>query len=539
MKKDLVSFVAVIGLVLLVSAVILGALTGMLFVFPDMTILGAKAVNERDTEIVFCDDDLTAAFAQGRFILESTGAQIEVKMSNEGYVGEGTIVVRESATGIAFNSLSRTLIQWTQTIYNDLPYYKIKVLEPSGVVFNDKPTTVFINLPHRSASDTFVHDFVLQNNYSNVNFSYVDNSVGQSDALKIGDLVVVSAASVNIPSGQNVSLQSVEIVANKTKFVCQAPVSGDVKINGSDGEQVFNADINGSLKITGRNNNFRGDSAGDTEFIGSNGSLSMNEVKSLEVISNAKIDVGTVESGVEMSTESGSLNVKNVLAGGVTFSAGRADNPIATASVSGEKIKGAVVVDNYGNGAINFVDVDGAIEINNYGTGAVSLTEVDGDVYVKSSEVGGGNINVSFKNKAENCNVTIRGYDGNINVEGINGSVDIEVRNWENGAGAANITAHFNKVIGTNNVIKAGGYVSGQNDWGNVDLKLNTADCNSFNLYVYDASSANSAERYGFHKNNMSITKKGEAAKANTIKVSTVLTTGAVHVYCKKSVYLV
>ncbi len=250
------SFVAIIGLVLLAGAVTLGALTGMLFVFPDMTIFGAKAVNERDTQIIYRDDALTEAFAQGRFILESTGTQIEVKMSNKGYQGEGTIVVNESATGIAFNSLSRTLIQWTETTYNNLPYYRIKVLEPSGVVFNDKPTTVYINLPHRSPNDSFVHDFVLQNQYSNVNFSYVDNSAGSSDALKIRSLVVESAASVNILAAQNASVKTLDIQGNKVKLNCQAKVTSDVIVDGSDGEQIFNTEITGTLKINGKNNKF-------------------------------------------------------------------------------------------------------------------------------------------------------------------------------------------------------------------------------------------------------------------------------------------
>ena len=58
-------------------------------------------------------------------------------------------------------------------IYNDEVYYRIKILEPSGMVFKDKPTTVTINLPHRAKSDEFLHDFVLENNYSTVNFSFV------------------------------------------------------------------------------------------------------------------------------------------------------------------------------------------------------------------------------------------------------------------------------------------------------------------------------------------------------------------------------
>ena len=204
MKRELINLVAGVGITLLGGAVILIILTGMLFMFPNLSFFGIKSVNERDTQIVYRDSVLDEAFANGHLIIESTDSQIEVKMSNDNYEGEGTIVVNESATGIAFNDLNRTLIQWTQTLYHGELYYRLKVLEPSGIVFDDKPTTIYINLPHRAVSDSFQHYFVLQSGYSNINFSFVDNTVNQNDdSLKIGDLVVESASSVNIPSSPN------------------------------------------------------------------------------------------------------------------------------------------------------------------------------------------------------------------------------------------------------------------------------------------------------------------------------------------------
>lgn len=516
------SFVSIIGLVFLAAIVTAGATTGVLFMFPNISIFGARAVMERETQIVYRDDELTQAFAQGRFILESTGTQIEVKMSNEGYQGEGTIVVNESATGIAFNSLNRTLVQWTQTIYNSLPYYRIKILEPSGVVVKNKPTTVYINLPHRSKSSSFTHDFVLQNQYSDVNFSYVDNSVSSSDALKIGSLVIESAANVNILAVQNSSIKTINIKGNKIKLNCQAKVTGDVTVEGSDGTQTFQDEIGGALKIKGKKNNFNGDTAGAVEVISPNGNLKLNTAKSLKVNSNANVNIGTVENGIEMLTESGKLDVNEVLAGGIKFTAGFEDKRNATATLK---------VDN----------VIGSVNVINYGTGSINLSNVRGDVYIKSSEEQGGDINVHFRKSATKNNITIRGYDGDINVSGINGLVDIEVRNWENGAGAANVTAQFNEVVGTENVIKVGGYMSGHSDWGNVNLKLDSESCNSFNMYVYGASSANSSSKYGYDENNMIIeTDLTKEAKANKIRVPEYLgfISGALTVYCNQSVYL-
>ena len=179
MKREIVGLVSGVGLTLLGGAIVLIILTALLFMFPTLDLFGAKAVKERNTQIVYQDSILDDAFANGKFIIE-----------NEGYNGEGTISIYQESTGVAFNSLNRTLIEWTQTLYNDELYYRIKVLEPSGLIFNDEPTTVYINLPHRDPSDSFMHDFVLQAGYSNVNFSFADKTAGQTDALKIGNLVV-------------------------------------------------------------------------------------------------------------------------------------------------------------------------------------------------------------------------------------------------------------------------------------------------------------------------------------------------------------
>lgn len=516
MKRELVNIITGVGLTLLAGAVVLLLLTALLFMFPDLSLFGAKSVNERDSQVVYRDPALTDAFANGRFIIESTGAQIEVKMSNTGYEGEGTIVVNETATGIAFNSLNRTLIEWTQTLYEGETFCRIKVLEPSGLVFSDKPTTIYINLPHRKVADSFRHDFVLQSTYSNVNFSFVDNTAGSSDALRIGNLVVESAATVNIPSSPNISLQNIELKSEATKIVCQSKVLGNVDVLGPSGEQTFNASIGGKVTIKGEGNNFTGDTAGDVVFSSANGSLTMNKVKNLNINTvNAGFNIDTVTNGVVMQTMYGNLNVNKIENNGLQFTAGVKDNPNATASVSVNSLVGDV-------------------KIKNYGIGGIYLTDVDGDVDIESSQVGGGNIDVTFQNDAEDCSVKVLGYDGNINIQNINGQTNIEVLNWKNGAGAANVNVSFNKIVGFDNEIKTGGYISGHHDWGNVDIQINDG-CNGFDLYVYGASSANSESKYGFDKNNMYII--GDNAPESPNKVG-LISSGAVKVRSKQSVYL-
>jgi len=521
-KREIVGLVSEVGLTLLGGAVVLIILTALLFMFPTLDLFGAKAVKERNTQIVYQDSILDDAFANGKFIIESTSAQIEVQMSNEGYNGEGTISIDQESTGVAFNSLNRTLIEWTQTLYNDELYYRIKVLEPSGIIFNDEPTTVYINLPHRDPSDSFMHDFVLQAGYSNVNFSFADKTAGQTDALKIGNLVVESAASVNVPSNPNISLNNIKLESQSTKFNCQSSVLGDVLVTGSRGEQTFNTAIDGAVTISGNYNKFSGDTAGDVIFKADNGSLNFNKTQSLEVETvNGQINIDQVVNGVVMNTEHGNLSVGTIHKKGLNFKAGTKDNTNATASVSVESVKGDVIVNNYGVGKISLKDVNGDVEINSYQKSAKEIS-------------------VAFSEKAEACKVKILGYDGDINVKNINGLADIQVHNWENGAGAANVYAHFKKVVGEDNVIKTGGYTSGHQDWGNVDIVLNELTCNNFKLFIYGASSANSHEKYGFEKNNMYINGENNGELSNLVKVKplNLSSSGAVHIYTKQSVFL-
>lgn len=475
MKREIINFVAVIGLVLLGGAAALGLVVGVLFIFPEASFFGAKAVNERDTQIVYYDNALYEALENGRLILESTGTQIEVKMSKADYEGERTIVVNEAATGIAFNDLGRTLIEWTQTYYNNELYYRIKVLEPSGMVFNSHPTTVYINLPHRDLDDERQFHFVLQDKYSTVNFSMVDAG-NQGDALKIGNLVVESAAGVTIAPHKNISINNLEIKSNHTEFTCQSAVLGNVTVTGSQNNIVFNAPISGNVTVKGDHNQFRGDQAGNVNYTSKNGGLSMNNVKKLTVDTvAANVSVGVAQSGVVMQTEQGALNVNKITGGGLDFTVATADKPFGTATV------------NVSN------QLTGNVQIRNYGVGSINLNGVNGHVDIHSYQIQAGEINVAFQDQANGCQTKILGYDGNINVRGINGWVNIEIDGRWSKAGAANIKAQFNKVVNTqvdgkSNCIWSGGYVSGHDDWGNVEVTLANT-CNNFDLFVYGSRS--------------------------------------------------
>ena len=507
---------------MLLAALVLGLIVGVLFIFPNTSFFGAKAVNERDTQIIYRDESLAAAFQNRKFILDSKGTQIEVKMSNEGYKGEGTIVVNESATGIAFNSLSRTRIEWTQTLYQGELYYRLKVLEPTGVVFNHEPTKVYILLPHCTNS-TEEYDFVLQNQYSTVNFSFVDPKKSESDIFPLGNLVVESAAKVNIPNHPNISVRHIEVKSNKTELNCKAPVANGVKVTGSNGSQTFNALINGDVTVEGNGNTFRADKVtGAINFTSQSGSLSANNAAGLTVATkSANINVGQVDGKVIMTTQSGNLSVGKINADGLSFIAGTSDNPSATAKLSVNQVVGNIVVENYG-------------------TGTVNLSNVNGDVNVSSHEVGGGAITVNFDTSQEAQSqahrVTIMGYDGNITVTGINGQTNINVLGEQSRAAAANVTVRFTQVVGENKIMM-GGYIIDHSDWGKVTIELLNQP--NFDLYVFGARSARSSSKYGYVDDNMKIIKSGEdkTNKANPINGG-----GAgvnnLEVYSQNTVYL-
>ncbi|MBS7401145.1 MAG: hypothetical protein KIG16_01365 [Eubacteriales bacterium] len=501
MKKQALNFIAVLGFILLGSAVVLGILTGVLFMFPNVSIFGAKAVNERDTQIVYLDEDLADAFANGKFILESNGTNIEVKVSSASYEGNGTIVVNESATGIAFNSLNRTLIQWTKTLYGEDKelFYRIKILEPSGMVFSNQPTTVYINLPHRD--DNFKYDFILQNKYSPVNFSYVNDTETNTDKLLIDDLIVESAASVTIPYAKDSSVDDVVIAesVNHTKFSCQAQV-GNVLVKGTNNTLDFGSDqtgITGNVTITGENNRFNGTSANQVKLDAKNGNLHMSgTIGTLEVnTSRVSVDVEEVSGTVKMDTVSGDLDAGSIK-GDLTFNAGTADTPNATARLHVGKLAGAT-------------------KVRNYGVGEISLSGVNGSVDIISKEINGGAINVDMADGASGHKVDVLGYDGNINVTGINGgNVTLEVLGGHDRAAFANIKAQFNKV-GTAK-ITSGAYLAGHDEIGNIEVSVGDA-CNNFDVYVFNARFANCAQKYRVAKLNVSKNKEDTTSAKNEI----------------------
>lgn len=463
-KWTATNIIALIGFILLFVAFAMGVIVAILFAFPNLSLGGMVAVRERDTQVTYCDEVLDAAFTRGNFIIESRNCNVEIVMPAQGAAGEGTIVVNESATGIAFNSFSRTLIEWTETVVDGVTYFKIKVMEPSGMVFTKKPTTVYLNLKNQ----TSLHNFILDNTNSTVNFSFGKNTGTEVSQLYIDNLTVRSANTVNLPANQYLEVNNVQIQGNRTKFVCAALVNNAVQVTGNNGTQVF-GDINGPVTLQGTGNSFRANHTGAVDFAAATGRLAINTCDALKVATiSANVSVNTVAGAVNMTTDSGDLTVDTIKQGGLNFTAG------TTADVSvGRAVTGPVI-------------------IRNNGVGSISLSGVNGDVDIDSTVKNAGNINVAFQYDADAPHQTkIRGYDGDITVTDIHGATDIRVRDPgpSGAAGRANVVAKFKKITADDNIICTGAYVNSPSGMGKIDVYL-LDGWNNFTLYVLWARSA-------------------------------------------------
>lgn len=507
------NIVAGLGFFLLFVALILAVIVGIMFLFPQSSIGGMTAVNERDTQIVYRDEALAWGFDCGNFIIESTNCHVDVRMSTANSDKEGTIVVNESATGIAFNSLKRTLVEWTRTAVNGVPYFRIKVLEPYGVVVSDRPTTVYINLK----STTENHNFILRNQYSNVTFSYDDEKETTANALKIQSLVVDSAGKVTVPNYESLTVDTIDFRSNNTTLLCNAVVNNDVNVSGSHNNLTFNGAIGGDVLVKGNNNVCKGNTANDVLYDNAQGSITFNDIHkfTMQTVSaqaslrnvtagidmmsqSGGLNVNSVSGGIKMTTESGNLMVNNIIDGGLTFT----------------------VTSKAGDADVNVnQQLVGAVKIRNNGIGRIKLQGVDGDVDIVSSTANGGNIDVEFLGKNSHY-VTIEGYDGDINVKNIYGLTNITVRDpgSTGAAGRANITARFKTVVAGDNKIITGAYVDSPSGIGNIDVYL-LSTCGDFTLQIYKASSAydyangrNDRLAIGGDKNNI----KGSATGSET-----------------------
>lgn len=481
MKMSGRNIIAVLGFAMLGVIVVGGFVLGMMFVFPRMKIGGITAVDERNSQTIYKGPEITEILTSRNFIIESESVDVRFWMRKEGQGAksaddlaadkrpEGSIVVEESATGLSFNSIKRTHVEWTRTALDGEEYYRIKILEPKGFIKRKTAAVVYINLWRDSrvpdGTSTAPYNIVLSNGKSIVRFGGDAVDADAPERFNIRNLTINSAGGVYLPvtpieptDRLLVNIQNIKINGSSIPIDARCGVSNNVEINGGGNTATF-ASIGGTLTVSGNNNavtvenNITGNMSWGTIARGvPNGSLKIRgSCNNLSVYTaDASIDVVTVAgpAGTEMRTVNGPLRITAITGGGLTF--------IAT-----------------GKAGVSVGAVAGAVSIPQMGSGTVNLYNVQGNVNIKSDQSNAGGIFVSFHPElTADPSVDILGYDGAISVANIRGRTDISVRDWENGTGRANIYAHFKRVDESVSITANTGYINGHEDEANITVDL-------------------------------------------------------------------
>jgi hypothetical protein len=465
--------IALLGFTLLGVIVLLGFTAGLFFAFPNLSIGGVTSVDERNSQTIYKGDEITEILTSRNFIVESETVRISFLMRKENQAGEGTIVVEENATGISFNSIKRTHIQWTMTSVDGEKYYKIKVLEPKGLVKRATPSIVYINLWRDSrvpdGTSTAPYNIILRTGKSIVTFGGDPVDAAAPEMMHINKLTVDSAASVSFPVPPSnptneftVDISRIVVNGSGVQMDARCKINGTVDLNGGNGKFTFSS-IGGTLGVSGSNNlvtalNTGNVGWGSTQSTVAEGSLQIRgSCGSLFVRTvNASIDINSVNGagGADMRTVNGNLHINAITAGGLWFTAS-------------------------GSGGVSVGRVVGTVTIPGMGLGTINLSNVTGECMIVSNKTNAGRISVSFDpDITANPSVQIEGYDGNISVYNIRGDCTIAVRDAVAvggrgaGTGRANIYAHFKRVSETVILTANTGYVAGHDNLANITVDL-------------------------------------------------------------------
>jgi hypothetical protein len=487
MKLNHNNIIAFLGFVLLGLVLLGGIVVGSFFVFPDLKVWGVTGVNERNTQVVYRDAKvIQEIFTSRRLIIESQTADIKLLMGKEHKMAEGTIVVEEDASGLSFNSIDRTHIEWLQELVTEnntqVLYYKIIVAEPAGIISKRAPTTVFINLWRDSVAPNGTsvapYDIILRTNSSVVQIGGDDvDPAGDIDlnSFHINTLRIESAGSVTFPVINNpinndfyVDANNIVVTGSGITLNCSGRVNNEVKISGSGGTYNFTAirpkaNYNSNaLTVSGANNNVKvtENAGGNVSFTADSGYLKLfKDCGSLAVkTTNANISVNSVKGseGINMETVNGSLTAASVDAGGVIFHAN------GSAGVDIGYAYGAISIPAIGTGSVRVGKAGSSVNIPKMGIGSVTLGSSDGGIYgnvnVVSDLVNAGNVEVRFAKDANAPTANISGFDGNVSLYNISGAVNVSLRS----SGRGNIHAHFLNVSGVSSLTTVG-YVNDKN----------------------------------------------------------------------------
>lgn len=466
-----------VGFLLGIVVLSVGIMLFILFMAPNSSFMGVTSVTARQVYTTYTAEEIPAVadvLSHRNIIIESDYIDVEVRVRKAGQQDAGSIQVWENSTGLSFNSIKRTHVEWSQVIverecegencenymrtgvrcttdFHGVVYYLIKIVEPQGIVKRDG--YVFINMfpTEDNTGEQLPFNFILNTRKSDVVFASDEDSILLRNPLKVDKLEIRNASGVislpapspefNPDAEENmfyVDVGDVFVDTQTVKLKCLSPVRNNVWIKCNAGQFAFgkvgkdfhiegnvNAvtinNIGGNVKIVGKQVGFTqkyGVIDGDINFQAPNGYLSVEKSGAIYMrTANAYLAVqGMITSLDYESTKIGYVNVAQV---------GDEDSWMTDANTLVETV-----------------------------TGSISIFEIWVDTSVKSTY---GAIRIDFskdiplKTGVEPA-LAVKTYDGTVTAGNICGLVDINVR----ANGNANVFADFRQVTGAGRIFYEG-----------------------------------------------------------------------------------
>ena len=144
----------------------------MLWTVPAFRPFGMDGIWIQSKYMTYIGDEFDHIFRQRNMVIESRSAEIIIRVRKIGFEDEARVQVFENANGISFNSISRTHVDFLESLdENGVPYSRIIVREPRGAI--SRTARVYINLVREEGVIQNPYNFTLETGRSPVTFNFV------------------------------------------------------------------------------------------------------------------------------------------------------------------------------------------------------------------------------------------------------------------------------------------------------------------------------------------------------------------------------
>ncbi|MCL2228356.1 MAG: hypothetical protein FWC00_00840 [Firmicutes bacterium] len=394
--------------------VAMGLFVVFLYTIPNFRPWGLNGVFVNNRWMTFVGDEFNHIFRQRNMIIESTNAEIFIRVRKIGFEDEARVQVFEDANGIAFNSMARTQVDFMESLdAQGVPFTRIVVREPVGAV--RRTARVFINLMRDPDPEVEAalpaYNFILRTGGSPVTFSHDPDA----EFMRIENLTVNGTGHVQLPG------VVAPTASNPNPFRLEV---GNLNIDSP------NASVNLLSPIDGH-----------TNIIGHSRNITLGNVTSMNIQGNHAVTVANASGNIDVGRED------NLASG--TFR--------VTGTNSGERIFVRASTINFNVNRANRLDLStngGTVIVNRLasrtvaarvrmGSGNLTLGSradghgVYGDIDINKT-LGGMNITFANSSYATGSSL-IRAHDGDINLHGTRGLVDVVIASLGN----ANVNVGF------------------------------------------------------------------------------------------------